>query len=119
GKVGMLHGRTLRNGSGRVRPRGLAVLLLAALANAPSSVHAQDATRRVLILYPDSYVNRSGLAAGDAIRRRFLQRGHADIKTFGEFLDLSQFSDDGYRQLMVRHLADKYAHTPLDAVIAL
>jgi PAS domain S-box-containing protein len=119
GKVGMLHGRRLRNGSGRVRPWRLAFVLLAILAGGAIGARAQDTTRRVLILYPDSYVNRSGLIAGDAIRRRFLQRGHADIKTYGEFLDLSQFSDDGYRQLMVRHLADKYAHTPLDAVVAL
>ena len=92
---------------------------LSILAGGAIGVRAQDTTRRVLILYPDSYVNRSGLIAGDAIRRRFLQRGHADIKTYGEFLDLSQFSDDGYRQRMVRHLADKYAHTPLDVVVAL
>ena len=115
----MLHGRRSRGGKGHARPWPLAVLLLAALANEPSSVQAQDATRRVLILYPDSYVNRSGLVAGDAIRRRLQERGYADVKTYGEFLDLSRFSDEGHRQRVVRHLADKYAHTPLDVVVAL
>ena len=62
----MLHGRRLRNGSGRVRPWRLAFVLLAILAGGAIGVRAQDVTRRVLILYPDSYVNRSGLIAGDA-----------------------------------------------------
>ena len=81
GKVGMLHGRRLRERSGRVRPWPLAFLLLSILAGWTSGVRAQDATRRVLILHPDSYLNRSALIAGDAIRKRLLQRGHADIKT--------------------------------------
>ena len=115
----MLHGCSMRERSGRVRLWPLALLLLSVLAGWTSGVRAQDATRRVLILHPDSYLNRSALIAGDAIRKRLLERGHTDIKTQGEFLDLSQFSDEGHRQRVVRHLADKYAHTPLDVVVAL
>jgi PAS domain S-box-containing protein len=115
----MLHGRRLRERSGRVRLWPLAFLLLSILAGWASGIRAQDATRRVLILHPDSYLNRSALIAGDAIRKRLLERGHTDIKMQGEFLDLSQFSDEGHRQRVVRHLADKYAHTPLDVVVAL
>src|SRR5580765_7599617 len=97
GKVGMPHGRRLRERSGRVRLWPLALLLLSVLAGWTSGVRAQDATRRVLILHPDSYLNRSALIAGDAIRKRLLERGHTDIKMQGEFLDLSQFSDEGHR----------------------
>jgi PAS domain S-box-containing protein len=115
----MLHGCSMRERSGRVRLRPLALLLLSILAGWTSGVRAQDALRRVLILHPDSYLNRSALITGDAIRKRLLERGHTDIKTQGEFLDLSQFSDEGHRQRVVRHLADKYAHTPLDVVVVL
>jgi PAS domain S-box-containing protein len=119
GKVGMLHGRRMRGGSARARPWPLALLLGAALLGQSPGAHAQDALQRVLILHPESYVNHSALVAGDAIRRRLQERGHADIKTHGEFLDLSQFSDEGYRRRVSRHLADKYAHTPLDVVVTL
>src|SRR5262245_33163635 len=115
----MLHERRLRGGRGRARPWPLALLLLLLPASQPAGVHAQDALQRVLILHPESYVNHSALVAGDAIRRRLQEQGHADIKTHGEFLDLSQFSDEGYRRRVVQHLADKYANTRLDVVVAL
>jgi PAS domain S-box-containing protein len=117
----MLHGRKLRgDGVGRVRQRSLArILLLSVLLGGFSSADAQEAPRRVLILYPDSNVNRSALVVGEAIRKRLLERSDTNIKTHGEFLDLSQFSDDGHRQRVVRYLAEKYAHTALDVVVAL
>ena len=64
----MLHGRKLRGGGGRVRQRPLVrLLLLSVLLSGFSGVHAQEDTRRVLILYPDSNVNRSALVVGEAI----------------------------------------------------
>jgi hypothetical protein len=48
-----------------------------------------------------------------------LERSPANIKTHGEFLDLSQFSDDGHRQRVVQYLAEKYAGTALDLMVAL
>ena len=90
----MLHGRTLRGGIGRARRWPFALLLLFLVSIGTSSGEAQDATRRVLILYPDSNVNRSALVAGEAIRKRLLERSSANVKTHGEFLDLSKFSDD-------------------------
>src|SRR5262245_34899881 len=115
----MLHGRTLRGGIGRARRRPFALLLLILVSIVSSSVQAQDATRRVLILYPDSNVNRSALVTGEAIRKRLQERSSTNVKTHGEFLDLSQFSDEGHRQRVARYLAAKYAHIPLDAVVAL
>ena len=116
----MLHGRKLRGGVGRVRQRPLArLLLLSVLLSGFSGAHAQEDTRRVLILYPDSNMNRSALVVGEAIRKRLLERSATNIKTHGEFLDLSQFSDDEHRQRVVRYLAEKYAHTALDVVVAL
>ena len=116
----MLHGRRLRGGVGRVRQRTLArVLLLSILLSGASGVHAQEDTRRVLILYPDSNVNRSALVVGETIRKRLFEHSAMNIKTHGEFLDLSQFSDDEHRQRVVRYLAEKYARTSLDVVLAL
>src|SRR4249920_1660357 len=105
----MLHGRKLRDGAGRVRRHPLAcLLLLSAVLGGFSGAHAQEATRRVLILYPDSNVNRSALVVGEAIRKRLLERSAENIKTHGEFLDLSQFSDDAHRRQVVQYLAEKY-----------
>jgi PAS domain S-box-containing protein len=115
----MLHGRTWRGGIGRARRWPLALVLLFLVSFGSSSVQGQDATRRVLILYPDSNVNRSALVAGEAIRKRLQERSSTNVKTHGEFLDLSQFSDDGHRQRVARYLAEKYAHIPLDVVVAL
>ena len=65
---------------------------------------AEKHTRRVLILYPDSNLNRSALVVGEAIRKRIAGAlGTPNIKTHGEFLDLSQFSDDAHRQRVVRY----------------
>jgi hypothetical protein len=93
----MLHGRKLRgDGVGRVRQRSLArILLLSVLLGGFSSADAQEAPRRVLILYPDSNVNRSALVVGEAIRKRLLERADTNIKTHGEFLDLSNFQTTG------------------------
>src|SRR5262245_24805780 len=115
----MLHGRTLRGGIGRARRWPFALLFLSLLSSSLCGAQTQESSRRVLILYPDSNVNRSALVAGEAIRKRLLERSSANVKTHGEFLDLSQFSDDAHRQRVARYLAEKYAHIPLDAVVAL
>src|SRR5262245_47332989 len=115
----LLHGRKLRGGKGRARQRPFSLALLFLLSIAFSSASAQEGTRRALILYPDSNVNRSALVVGEAVRKRLLERSSASIKTHGEFLDLSQFDDAGHRRRVVRYLAEKYAHTPLDVVVAI
>ena len=116
----MLHGRKLRGGVGRVRQRRVArLLLLSVLLSGFSGVDAQEDTRRVLILYPDSNVNRSALVVGETIRKRLFEHSATNVKTHGEFLDLSQFSDDEHRQRVVRYLAEKYARTTLDVVLTL
>ena len=115
----LLHGRKLRGGKGCARQWPFALVLLFLLSVDVSSARAQEATRRALILYPDSNVNRSALVVGEAVRKRLLERSSTSIKTHGEFLDLSQFDDAGHRRRVVRYLAEKYAHTPFDVVVAL
>lgn len=96
-----------------------ALWLLVVLLSIFSDAHAQDGTRRVLILYPDSNVNRSSLIVGEAIRKSVLERSSLDTKMHGEFLELSRFTDTGHRQRLVQYLAEKYAHITFDAVVAI
>src|SRR5688500_18301244 len=97
----LLHGRKLRGGKGCARQWPIAVVLLFLLSVDVSSARAREATRRALILYPDSNVNRSALVVGEAVRKRLLERSSTSIKTHGDFLDLSQFDDAGHRRRVV------------------
>lgn len=93
-------------------------LTLGMIANA-LPVIAQEPTRRALVLYPDSNLNRAALTVGEAVRKRIAEQRSLDLQMHGEFLDLSRFSDEAHKRLIVRFLADKYAQLSPDIVLAL
>jgi signal transduction histidine kinase len=99
-------------------PASLALTLCVVLAGALPAF-GQERARRVLLLYPyDNAVPATNLA-GEAARKRLLERGKKQIEIFIDFLDLVRFPDETHGQRTARFLAEKYAQTPFDLVIAL
>jgi PAS domain S-box-containing protein len=99
-----------------------ALLLALALffwAMAAGSAGAQERVRRVLILYPYDNTLPATNLAGEAARKRLLERAKQQITIYTDFLDLVRFPDDVHGERTARFLAEKYAQTPFDLIIVL
>jgi PAS domain S-box-containing protein len=92
--------------------------VVAMLLGNASSVSAEERARRILILYPDSNLNRAALVAGEAAQKRLSEQAPS-IQAHGEFLDLARFPDTEHKLRVVHYLAQKYAAMTPDLVLAL
>jgi PAS domain S-box-containing protein len=83
------------------------------------SVDAQEAPRRVLLLYPYDSVSPATLTAGTAIRKRLLEEPSPKIDIHSYFLDLARFPTETDQLRSARYLAEKYADNPLEIIMPL
>jgi PAS domain S-box-containing protein len=83
------------------------------------SVCAQDAPRRVLLLYPFDNTQPATVNAGAALRKRLLDRSPSKIDIAAEFLDLARFPSGADELRVARYLADKHASVPPDIIMPL
>jgi signal transduction histidine kinase len=82
------------------------------------SALAQERIPRVLLLYP--YDNTgAAIVSGEAARQRLMERLNRNVEFHTDFLDLLRFQDEAHRRQAAQYLAQKYAQTPIDLVIAL
>jgi PAS domain-containing protein len=104
---------------GRLLPNAAITLLIAVTTiDIAAPVSAQERQQRVLMLYPDSSVP-SVVAVSRGAQKKLAERSKLGIRTFDESLDLSRFSSAAHKQRTIRHLAEKYAETKLDVVVAI
>jgi PAS domain S-box-containing protein len=83
------------------------------------SVDAQEAPRRVLLLYPYDSVSPATLTAGTAIRKRLLEESSLKIDIHSDFLDLARFPAETDQLRSARYLAEKYADNPPEIIMPL
>src|SRR3974390_2985515 len=94
-----------------IRLTPLTVLVIAlALCVGWSAGRAQEATRRVLLLYPYDNSQPATERAGAAIRKRLTERLGGKIEFYTEFLDLARFATEADELRTAHYLAEKYAH---------
>jgi PAS domain S-box-containing protein len=91
----------------------------ALLLGAGSAAFAEDRAQRILILYPDSNMNRAASIVGETIQKRLSEQAALDIQIHGEFLDLARFPDAAHKRRAVQYLSEKYAASPPDLVLGL
>jgi signal transduction histidine kinase len=80
---------------------------------------AQERARRILVLYPYNNLFPTGLAVGEAARRRLNERLGDSLELYTDFLDLGRFSGEVYQQRTARSLAEKYQDRKPEIVMAL
>jgi PAS domain S-box-containing protein len=80
---------------------------------------AEEADRRVLVLYPYTDVFPSTTIIGEAVRKRLAERSVAKVETYAEFLDLNRFAGEANEDRVAGYLAAKYAGMRFDAVVAM
>src|SRR5215510_12320904 len=79
---------------------------------------AQERIPRVLLLYP--YDNTgAATVSGEAARQRLMERLNRNVEFHTDFMDLLRFQDEAHRRQAAQYLAQKYAQTPIDLIIAL
>jgi PAS domain S-box-containing protein len=83
------------------------------------SAAAQQAPRRVLLLYPYDSVSPATLTAGTAIRKRLLEASSLKIDIHSDFLDLARFPSETDQLHSARYLAEKYADNPPEIIMPL
>jgi signal transduction histidine kinase len=92
----------------------LALLMIGADAS-----EGQERTPRVLLLYPYDNAHAASIISGEAARRRLIERLNGKVEFHTDFLDLLRFQDEAHRRRLAQYLAEKYAQTSIDLVIAL
>jgi len=92
----------------------LALLLIGADAS-----EGQERTPRVLLLYPYDNAHAASIISGEAARGRLIERLNGKVEFHTDFLDLLRFQDEAHRRRLAQYLAEKYAQTSIDLVIAL
>jgi signal transduction histidine kinase len=80
---------------------------------------AQEQARRILALYPYSNLFPTGIAVGEAARRRLNERVGDALELYTDFLDLGRFSGKAYEQRTAQALAEKYHDRKPEIVMAL
>src|SRR6185295_11248357 len=110
------HGTRRARAGGAMRAAfGCALLLLSAWLVVPSRA---DEVKRVLILHSNQSVLPATVLADAAIRRELQAGLSARVEVFSEFLDTERFPGPEQTTRMAVFLADKYAKSRLDLVIA-
>jgi PAS domain S-box-containing protein len=98
----------------RVLVVGLVVLMLG-----DRPVHAQEPTRRVLLLYPYDSANPATVTIGTAIRKRLIEEPSLKTDVDSDFLDLARFPAEADQLRSAHYLAEKYAANPPDIIMPL
>lgn len=83
------------------------------------AAQAQERIPRILLLYPYDNAPIASTISGEAARKRLIERLNGKVEFNSDFLDLLRFQDDAHRRLSAQYLADKYAQTSIDVIIAL
>jgi signal transduction histidine kinase len=78
-----------------------------------------ERTPRILILYPHDERLPATSIGGEVARKRLIEGSGGKIDLYSEFLDLARFPDKSHIANMARYLAEKYAPTRPDVVVAL
>src|SRR5262245_31101193 len=93
-------------------------LALPLMATVLDAAQAQERIPRVLLLYP--YDNTgAAIISGEAARKRMMERLDRKVEFHSDFLDLLRFQDEAHRRQAAQYLAQKYAQTSIDLIIAL
>jgi PAS domain S-box-containing protein len=90
-----------------------------ALVLSNCSVNAQEAPRRVLLLYPYDSEHPFTQSAGAAIRKRLIEKSHSKIDVYTDFLDIDRFAGDTDEIRAARYLADKHARVLPEIIMPL
>ena len=103
---------------GRARFNTQATLLIAVATIAIAApACAQERQKRVLFLHPDSIP--AGNSVSQQAKKKLSERSKVAIRAFEESLDLSRFPTAAHKQRVIRYLAETYAETKLDVVVAI
>lgn len=104
-------------------PRAVLILIAVILLTGIDATSAEPAPRpyRVLMLYPFNDTFWSSSRVGQATRNRFMERRPGKIEIYSDYLDLARFprTDAEYARRTAQFLAQKYASTPLDLIVAI
>jgi PAS domain S-box-containing protein len=95
------------------------LICLAVLMIGRQSADAQQAPRRVLLLYPYDSVSPATLAAGTAIRKRLNEESSSKVDIHSSFLDMARFSSEADQLRSARYLAEKYADNRPEIIMPL
>lgn len=95
------------------------LICLAVLMIGRQSADAQQAPRRVLLLYPYDSVSPATLTAGTAIRKRLNEESSSKVDIHSSFLDLARFSSEADQLRSARYLAEKYADNRPEIIMPL
>src|SRR5262245_41769768 len=107
---------TRRSRMARILVRICLALVLPLIA--ADGAQAQERIPRVLLLYP--YDNTgAAIISGEAARKRMMERLNRKVEFNSDFLDLLRFQDEAHRRQAAQYLAQKYAQTSIDLIIAL
>lgn len=116
----MGHATTLTLGCTRALRRAQLCFAVALwmISIAGNAAQAQERVPRVLMLYP--YDNTgAAIISGEAARKRLFERLNGKVEFNTDFLDLLRFQDEAYRRRAAQYLAEKYAQTSIDLIVAL
>ena len=84
-----------------------------------STADAAQTVRRVLLLYPYSNIFPAGVIAGEAAKKRLVERLSGSLEVYADFLDLGRFSGEAYEARLAHYIADKYRNRMPEIVVAL
>jgi PAS domain S-box-containing protein len=88
------------------------------IASAPDEGPDRERQRHVLILYTEPRLTPAIITADQALRTTLQGRWPGSIDFYTEYLDLSMFEGDAPERELYDLLRKKYAHRPLDLVVA-
>jgi signal transduction histidine kinase len=80
---------------------------------------SQNSIPQVLLLYPYDNTHGASTIAGEAARKRLMERLKGQIEFHVDFLHLLRFPAEAHRERVARHLAEKYSQSRIDLIITL
>jgi PAS domain S-box-containing protein len=81
--------------------------------------HAEDASRRVLVLHAYNYTFPATALVSDAVRKRWLERSPEGLEIDAEYLDLARRPDEAHASRMANFLREKYAGVQFDLLFVI
>ena len=98
--------------SGRVVRVALLLLLLASVAS------AQDAPKKVLVLYWESKDFVGNISFDKGLQAGLFANPSSKVELFSEYLDTTRFPGEKQNELLHDYLREKYANQKIDVVVA-
>jgi PAS domain S-box-containing protein len=81
--------------------------------------HAEDASRRVLVLHAYNYTFPATALVSDAVRKRWLERSPEGLEIDAEYLDLARRPDEAHASRMANFLREKYVGVHFDLLFVI